>query len=160
MGEEVGKERGWDFQSMWGLHVLSQGIPKIIWWHPNPTTISSMFSSFLERSMWVDAFHMIVPHLLRESLALKARTGWDIFFRGRFMRERSPRSIKFPVAPESIRAGVLMICLPRSNLTGKQRVLSLSEATSTCDRDWEGNVEVTSHFKNPGQGWNQQQFLP
>ena len=52
-----------------------------------------------------------------------------------------------------------MICFLRSSLTGKQRVLSLSEATNTWDRDWEGNVEVASQFKNPGQGWRWQCFL-
>ena len=66
------------------------------------------------------------------------------------MSDRSPRSIKFPVAPESIRAVVSTVCFPMSNLTGKRRVLSLSGATNTWDRDWEGNVEVASHFKNPG----------
>ena len=103
--------------------------------------------------MQVHAFHIIVSCLLREPLMLKACMGLDIFLRGKFARDKRPRSIKFPVAPESIRAVVLMICLPRSNLTGKQRVLSLSEATSTWDRDWKGNVNVTSHFKNPGQEW-------
>ena len=68
------------------------------------------------------------------------------------MRDRRPRSIKFPVALELIKAVVLTVYFPMSNLTGKQRVLSLSEATSTWDKNWEGNIEVTSHFKNPGQG--------
>ena len=108
--------------------------------------------------MRVDAFHIIVPHLLREPSMLKVRMGWDILFRGMFVRDRSPRSIKFPVAPELIKVVVSMVCFPMSSLTGKRRVLSLSEATSTWDRDWEGNVEVTSHFKNPGQGWRQQRF--
>ena len=74
------------------------------------------------------------------------------------MSDRRPRLIKFPVAPESIKAVVSMVCFPMSNLTGNQRVLSLSEATSTWDGDWKGNIEVASHFKNPGQGWKQQQF--
>ena len=68
--------------------------------------------------------------------------------------------MKFPVAPELIRVVVSMVCFSMSNLTGKQRVLSLSEATSTWDRDWEGNIEIASCFKNPHQGWRQQQFLP
>ena len=108
----------------------------------------------------MDAFHMIVPCLLREPLVLKAHTGWGILFRGRFASDRRPRSIKFPVAPESINVVVLMVCFLMSSLTGKQRVLSLSEATSTWDRDWECSVEVASHFKNPGQGWRQQRFPP
>ena len=76
------------------------------------------------------------------------------------MSDRRPRSMKFPVAPESIKAVVSTVCFPKSNLTGKRRVLSLSEATSTWDRDWEGNVEVASRFKNPGLGWKQQRFPP
>ena len=91
---------------------------------------------------------------------LKACTGWDILFRGKFARDRRPRSIKFPVAPESINVVVSTICFLMSNLIGKRRVFSLSEATSTWNKDWEGNVKVTSHFKNPGQGWRQQQFPP
>ena len=67
----------------------------------------------------MDAFHIIVPCLLREPLSLKARTGYDIFFRGKFARDRRPRSIKFPVAPGLVRVVVLTICFPRSNLTGK-----------------------------------------
>ena len=65
------------------------------------------------------------------------------------MRDRSPRSMKFPVALESIRVVVLMVCCPTSSLIGKQRVHSLGEATSTWEVVEEGNIEVTSLFKNP-----------
>jgi hypothetical protein len=51
--------------------------------------------------------------------------------RGKFARERSPKSRKFPVALESIRAVVSTICVPTSSLTGKRRVLSFLEATNT-----------------------------
>ena len=106
----------------------------------------------------MDAFHMIVPCLLREPSTLKVRTGWSILFRGKFASDRRPRSIKFPVAPELIKVVVLTVCFLMSSLTGKRSVLSLSEATSTWDKDWEGNVEVASCFKNPGRGWRQQRF--
>ena len=64
-------------------------------------------------------------------------------------RERSPRSMKFPVAPELIRAVVSTVCIPTSSLIGKRRVRSLGEATSTWEIVGEGNVEMASPFKNP-----------
>ena len=47
------------------------------------------------------------------------RMGWDIFFRGKFVSDRRPRSIKFPVALESIKAVISTICFPMNSLTGK-----------------------------------------
>ena len=38
--------------------------------------------------------------------------------------------MKFPVALESTRVVVLMICFPTSSLTGNCKVLSLAEATN------------------------------
>ena len=68
---------------------------------------------------------MMVHHLLREPLMLKAHIGWGNLFRGKFVRDRRPRSIKFLVAPESIKVVVSTVCFPMSSLTGKQRVLSI-----------------------------------
>ena len=50
-----------------------------------------------------------------------------------------------------MRAVVLTVCCPTStsSLIGKQRVCSLGEATSTWEVVGEGNVEMTSPFKNP-----------
>ena len=47
------------------------------------------------------------------------------------MRDSNPRSMKFPVAPESIRVVVSTVWIPTSSLIGKRRVHSLGEATST-----------------------------
>ena len=79
----------------------------------------SMSSGSLERSMQVDAFQEIVPCLLSEPSTLKAWMGCDILFRGTLATDRRPRSIKLPVAPESIKVVFLMVCFPRSSLTGK-----------------------------------------
>ena len=74
------------------------------------------------------------------------------FVKGKLARERSPRSMKLPITPESMRAVVSTICFPTSSFIGKRRVRSLSGATSTWARFWEGNIEVSSLFKNPSQG--------
>ena len=69
--------------------------------------------------------------------------------REKLARDRSPRLMKFPVAPESMSAVVSTVCCPISSLIGKQRVYSLGEATSTWKAVGEGNVKMTSPFKNP-----------
>ena len=104
------------------------------------------------------AFQRIVPHRLAVPSMLKAQIGWESFFSGKFARDKSPRSMKFPVAPESMRAVVLTVCCPMSSLTGKWRVRSLGEATSTWEVVGEGNIEVASPFKNPEQ--RRQKFHP
>ena len=62
---------------------------------------------------------------------LKVPMGWGSLFKGKLARDKSPRSIKFLVAPESMRAEVLMVWVPTSSLMGKRRVRSLEGATST-----------------------------
>ena len=57
------------------------------------------------------------------------------------MREMSSRSMKFPVAPQSMMVVVLTIWLPTESLTGMRMVLSLGRATSTWLTSWEDNVE-------------------
>ena len=64
-------------------------------------------------------------------------------------RERSPRSMKFPVALESMRAVVLTVCCPTSSLIGQWRVHSLEEAMNIWEVVGEGNIEMASPFKNP-----------
>ena len=70
--------------------------------------------------------------------------------------------MKFPVAPQSMRAVVSMICVPVANLIGRQIVRSLGKATNTWDRSWEEDVEVTSRIKNPhclGRWWLRPRLL-
>ena len=52
--------------------------------------------------------------------------------------------MKFLVVPQSMRAVVLMICVPMASLIGRQMVRSLDKATNTWDMLWEEDVEVTS----------------
>ena len=63
--------------------------------------------------------------------------------------ERSWRSIKFPVAPESISAEVSMILFFPCSVIGKVMDLLLGVATSTQLRVREGDVKASSLFKNP-----------
>ena len=65
------------------------------------------------------------------------------------MREMSSRSMKFPVAPQSIMAVVSTIWLPTESLMGIQIVLSLGRAISTWFTSWEDDVETSSQIKNP-----------
>ena len=67
------------------------------------------------------------------------------------MREMSSRSMKFPVAPQSIMVVVLTIWLPTKSLIGMHIVLSLGKATSTWFTSWEDDVKTSSQVKNsPG----------
>ena len=63
--------------------------------------------------------------------------------------ERSRRSMKFLVAPESISAEVLMVLFFPCSVIGKVIDLLLVFATSTRSRVREGDVEASSLFKNP-----------
>ena len=63
--------------------------------------------------------------------------------------ERSQRSMKFPVAPESISVEVSMILFFPCSEIGKVIDLLLGLATSTQSRVREGDVEASSLFKNP-----------
>lgn len=62
-------------------------------------------------------------------------------------------SMKFLVAPESMRAMVLMILFFPCRKMGKFIVLFVGEATSTRFIEWEEDVKVTSLFKNPKCHW-------
>ena len=63
--------------------------------------------------------------------------------------ERSRRSIKFPVALESISAEVSTVLFFPCSVMGKVIDLLLGLATSTRSRVREGDVEASSLFKNP-----------
>ena len=63
--------------------------------------------------------------------------------------ERSRRSIKFPVAPESISTEVSTVLFFPCSVIGKVIDLLLEVATSTRSRVREGDVEASSLFKNP-----------
>ena len=127
----LGKEKVLLFQSMWGFRDFSQGIPRIIYLCSRLTTIRSRSSEPCGNTMQVWAFQRIVPHRLGVLSTLKAPIGWGSLFRGKLVRDSSPRSMKFPVALESMRVVVLMVWVPTSSLIGKQSVHSLGEATST-----------------------------
>ena len=112
-------------------------------------TISSRSLELYGNTMRVWAFQRMVPCRLGVLSTLKAPMGWGSLFRGKLARDKSPRSMTFPIAPESTRAEVSTVWVPTSSLTGKRRVRSLEGATSTLEVIGEGNVEVTSPFKNP-----------
>ena len=70
--------------------------------------------------------------------------------------------MKFPVAPQLMRAVVSTICVPVASLMGRRMVHSFGRATSTWDKLWEGDVEATSLIKNPHcqrKWWRQPHFL-
>jgi hypothetical protein len=133
VGEE-GKDSVFAFQSMRGFWVFNQGIPRMICLRPRLTIISSRPLVFWNGSTGTLVFQTTVPFRFVEPSTLYAWMGLGSPCRGKFARDRSPRSRKFPVAPESIRAVVSTIWLSTSSLTGKRRVLSFLEATSTCGR--------------------------
>ena len=64
-------------------------------------------------------------------------------------QERSQRSIKFPVAPESMSVQVSTILFFPCSEIGKVIDLLLGFATSTRSRVREGDVEASSLVKNP-----------
>ena len=127
----MGKERVLFFQSMQGFLDLNQGIPRMICLRPRLMTISSKSSEQCGSTMRVRAFQRMVSRRLGVPSTLKVPMGWGSLFKGKLARDNSPRSIKFPVAPESMRAEVSTVWIPTSSLMGKQRVHSLEGATST-----------------------------
>ena len=84
-------------QSMVGFHFFSQGISRMICFHPRLRTISLSFSIFSLNKMLVWAFHWMVPLELAVLLMLLAMMGWRYFSRGNSRRQRRPISMKFPV---------------------------------------------------------------
>ena len=108
-----------------------------------------MVSLVREKRMSVWAFHLIVPLALAVPSTLYARIGLGSCCSGKLALDRRPILMKFPVAPQSMRAVVLTICVPVTSLTGRRMVRSFGKATSTWDKSWEDNVKATSRIKNP-----------
>ena len=69
--------------------------------------------------------------------------------RTKLSQERSQRSIKFLVAPESMIAEVSTVLFFPCSEMGKVIDLLLGFATSTRSRVREGDVEASSLLKNP-----------
>ena len=125
------------FQSMAGFHFFSQGIPRIICLCLRLRTMSLSFSvlSLNRTSVW--AFHRMVPLALAVPLTLLVMMGLGSFSRGNLRRQRRPISIMFPVALQSMRAVVSMICVPLDSLMGMHKVLSFGRAIITWFTIWE-----------------------
>ena len=81
--------------------------------------MSSKSSEPCGKIMRVRAFQRIVPRRLGVPSTLKVPIGCGNFFRGKLASKSSPRSMKFPVAPESTRAVVSTVWVPTSSLMGK-----------------------------------------
>ena len=77
------------------------------------------------------------------------RIGVGNQMRTKLSQERSQRSIKFPVALESMSAEVSTVLFFPCSKMGKVIDLLLGLATSTRSRVREGDVEASSLFKNP-----------
>ena len=81
--------------------------------------------------------------------------------RVKLLRERRRTSMKFPVAPESMRAVVSTVLVFPCSEMGKFMDLLLGSATSTQLIEGEEDIEATSLVKNPLlQGWRSQRFPP
>ena len=149
-------------QSILGFHLCNQGIPKITCCQPRLKIIRSVVSLDCEKriSMW--AFHPMVSLALAIPSPLYAQIGLGRHCRGKFAFNKRPMLMKFPVAPQSMRAVVSMICVPVASLIGRWMVCSFGKATSTWDKSWEEDVETTSRIKNPHclrKWWQQLHFF-
>ena len=95
-------------QSMQGLFFVSQGIPRTIWACPRPTIMrdKSSLKAVAWQQTWVAA--VICPCLFLVPSTFKAwRGGLD--HDGRRRRLTRDGSIKFPVAPQSMRAVITTV---------------------------------------------------
>ena len=110
-------------------------------------SLSFSILSLNRTSVW--AFHRMVPLALAVPSMLLAMMGLGSFSRGNSRRQRRPTSIKFPVAPQSTRVVVSMICVPLDSLMGMRKVLSLGRAVITWFTIWEEYVDGSSQAKNP-----------
>ena len=127
-----------------GFHLRSQGIPKITCCRPRLRTIRLVVSLLREKRISVRAFHPMVPLALAVPSTLYARIGLGSRCNRKLALDRRPTLMKFPVAPQSMRAVVSTICVPVTSLIGRQMVHSFGRATSTWDTSWEEDVEATS----------------
>ena len=127
---------------MVGFHFFSQGIPRMICFHPRLSVLS------LNRIL-VWAFHWMVPLTLAVPSMLLAMMDLGSFFKGNSRRQGRPTSMKFPVAPQSMRAVVLTICVPLDSLMGIHMVLSFEMAVITWFTVREEYINSSSQVKNP-----------
>ena len=136
-------------QSMVGFHFFSQGIPSMICFYPRLRTISLSFSILSLNRMSVWAFHQMVPLPLVVPSTLLVVMDLESFSKGNLRRQRRPTSMKFPVAPQSMRAVVSMICVPLDSLMGIRMVLSFGRAVITWFTVREEYIDSSSQVKNP-----------
>ena len=97
-------------QSMRGLFFVSHGIPNTTCARPSPTIIKVKSSLKAEALQWTLVAAVIRPCLLTVPSTLKACRGWM----GRDGRRRCwtrEGSMKFPVAPQSIRVVVVTVLI-------------------------------------------------
>ena len=137
------------FQSMVGFHFFSQGIPRMICFHPRLRTMSLSFSVLSLNRISVWAFHWMVPLALAVPSTLLVMMGLESFSRGNSRRQRRLISMKFLVAPQSMRVVVLTICVPLDSLMRIHMVLSFGRAVVTWFTIWEEYVNGSSQAKNP-----------
>ena len=67
----------------------------------------------------MQAFHPMVPLEFTVPSTLYARIGLGSCCSGKLALDRRPMSMKFPVAPQLMRAVVSMICVPVTSLIGR-----------------------------------------
>ena len=65
------------------------------------------------------AFHPIVPLAFAVPSTLYAQIGLGNRCNGKLALDKRPMSMKFPVAPQLMRAVVLTICVPVTSLIGR-----------------------------------------
>ena len=97
----------------------------------------------------MQAFHLMVPLVFNVPSTLCDQIGLGSHCNAKFALDRRSMSMKFPVAPQLMRAVVSTICVPVASMIGRRMVHSFGKATSTWDKSWEEDVEATSNIKNP-----------
>ena len=134
-------------QSIRGLYFANQGIPRTTWDRPKSTIMSVKSSSKPVACMCAVVAAVIHPCLLTVPSILKAcRAGMGrAGRRRRLMREGS---IKFPVAPQSMRAVVVTVLALYHSLMGNRKghsdlFATITEAISREEED----VTTSSCFK-------------
>ena len=153
-------ETVFDIQLILGFHLCNQGIPKMICCLSRLRTMRSALSFEWEKRISVWAFHPMIPLMLAVPSMLYAQMGLGRRCKGKFALDRRPMSMKFLVAPQSMRVVVSTTCVPVASLMGRWMACSFGKATSTWDKSWEEDVEATSQIKKPSlSGWQQLHLL-
>ena len=146
---DLGMESVFDIQSILEFHLHNQGIPRMTCCLSKLRTMRSTLSFKWEKriSMW--AFHPIVSLMLAVPSTWYVWMGLGRWCKGKLALNRRLMLMKFPVAPQSMRAVVSTIWVLAASLIGRWMVCSLDKATSTWDRSWKEDIEATSWIKNP-----------